>query len=470
MNWPIRTCVLFIFSLITLISCENPDTLGLDGVGTDVKLGTSYTDTITIKAATVLVNDSILAFKRGSTEFGHLITGQLSNDMYGTVAAKSFLELSINSPTIEGAAAAQIDSMVLALDYDAYYGDTTQALTLQVHQLQQPFKETETYFTTSALPYESSPIGSVTFMPKPLKKTNYVPTGSTTTITRSFPVRIPIANSVATQIIEQSGKTPLSTQAEFIKFLPGIALTATNNAKAALGFDLASDSTYLRIYYKSGGTKRTYDLQMDNGSKYFNNLSADRSNSSLRALVQSGDSVSATNTSNQAFLQESTGIKTKITFPYLSNLKQALGNVAINKAELVIPVVPTSGSTPSPYVYLFETNKNNKILRSNGMPRALSTDGGSSLFSYSSPFPASYSAKNNEYVFNMTSYVQAMLYDVKPNTGLIISPASIMFASQSNNPVNEVNALLNLQTLRQTVLNMAPGNKISLRIYYTTKK
>jgi hypothetical protein len=389
--------------------------------------------------------------------------------MYGTVAAKSFVELSINSSTIEGAATAQIDSVVLALDYNVYYGDTTQALTLQVHKLQQPFKETETYFATSALPYEASTIGSVTFKPTPLKKVSYVPSGSSTTITRSFPVRVPISNTLATQIMEQSGKTPLSRQAEFIKFLPGIALTTTD-AKAALGFDLTSDSTYLRIYYKSGGVKRKYDLYMDNGSNYFNNISADRSNSLLSALSQSGDSVSSVNTNNQVFLQESAGIKTKITFPYLGKLKQALGNVAINKAELVIPVESGSGSTPSPYIYLFETNKTNKILRTNGMPRSVSNDGGGSLFSYGTPSPIGYSVKNNAYIFNMTSYIQAMLYGVKPNTGLIVSPASILFIPPSSPSVEPVNALLSLQTLRQTVLSMSPGNKIALRIYYTTKK
>jgi hypothetical protein len=67
----------------------------------------------------------------------------------------------------------------------------------------------------------------------------------------------------------------------------------------------------------------------------------------------------------------------------------------------------------------------------------------------------------------MTSYIQAMLYGIKPNTGLIISPASLLFGAQPNTKVND---LLAVQTLRQTVLNMSPDNKIYLRIYYTTKK
>jgi hypothetical protein len=463
MNWPIRTSVLLFFSLITLFACDNSYNIGLDGVGTDVKLGTAYTDTITIKASTVLVQDSILAFRSGNTAFGHLLAGQVSNNTLGSVSARGFLEVSIASATIEGAAGATIDSMVLALDYDTYYGDTTQNLALKVHKLTQPFNEKVTYFANSSLTYDEAVIGSSSFKPTPTKKVKFIPAGSTTTIMRSFPARIRLNNNVASQILQQSGNA-----AEIIKVLPGIAITADNDAKAALGFNLDSDSTYLRIYYTSGATKRSFNLPIKSTNDYFTNLTTDRSTSALlNQLQKSGDSVASTSTNNQVFLQESVGLKAKITFPYLSKLKKELGDVGINRAELVIPVVNVPGSTPSPYLYLFETNKKNKFTRFNSAPRAVSGDGAIYPLSYGAPAPLIYDAKKNAYTLNITSYLQGMLYGARPNNGLIISPASLLYSTQSGFSVQQ---LLGVQTLRQTVLNMAPGNRVTLRIYYTTKE
>ena len=138
----------------------------------------------------------------------------------------------------------------------------------------------------------------------------------------------------------------------------------------------------------------------------------------------------------------------------------------------------TSGSNVSPYLYLYETNKFNKILRYNNQARALSSDGALYPSGYSSPAAAVYSPTAKAYVLNVTSYVQALIYDIQPRVttttgmrtlapsqGLIVSPASITTAN-----LTSLNDLLGLQTLRQTVLSNSPGNQITLRLYYSAKQ
>jgi len=475
MNWPTRTTVLFILSLFTFFSCQDDTTdLSLEGVGSDVELGTSYKDDFTVEASTVLAPDSILAFRRGN-----LLTGRMANENFGTVAATSFIEVSAITGTVTGAAGAQVDSMVLALDYDESYGDTTQNLTINVHQLQQPFQATATYFTNSTLTYNESPLGSVTFKPAPLRTKKEVVTtnGTSTTVNRSLPARVRLSNTLAAQILAQSSST-LANQAEFTKIFPGIAITASANAQAVLGFRPTADSTYLKIYYTSGGTKYQYRLGVTAANNYFSNITTNRTGTPLAALSQAGDSLPARNVNNQAFLQESVGIKTKITFPDLKNFKQQLGDVAINRAELVIPATSVPYNMVSPYIYLFETNKSNKILRlpnSSNIPRGLS-DANSGVFYYVNPAPGLYSAKDQAYKVNVTSYVQSVLYDyndlpanVKPGNGLIISPASIIYDA-STMQTEGPNILLTSQTLRQTVISTAGDKRIALRVYYTTKK
>ena len=470
MNWPTRTTVLFIFSLFTLFSCEESTDLALEGVGSETELGTAYKDDFVVEASTVLLPDSILAYRRGG-----LLAGRVSNNTFGTVNATSFLEVGVGSSSFTAAAGAQIDSMVLSLDYNEAYGDTTQNLTLNVHRLQEPFKETETYYSFKSLTYNATPLGSVTFKPTPLGP-SYVPVNGTAKTRKPTPVRIRLSNALAAEFLAQSGTTALSNQAQFVTNFPGIALTAGTNANSAVSFGPGADSTYLKIYYKSGGTKYTYQFNIAADNDYFTNIATDRAGTPLAALKQTGDSLPARNTNNQVFLQESTGLKTKISFPDLKNLKQQASDIAINRAELIIPAISVPYNTISPYVYFFETNKSNRILRdndSNNTPRGLS-DGNFNPFNHTSPAPGIYSRDVQGYKINITSYVQALLSntvptDVLPSQGLIISPASFLYNAQSGGAEGP-SALLAIQTLRQTIINTTGDKRIMLRVYYTTKK
>lgn len=486
MNWPIRKNILFIFTLLTIISCENP---AIDiGLQEDNPLNTTFTDTISVKASTVLVNDSILALQKSN-----LYVGSYFDNTFGKITSKAFLEIGLESgttgSTFTGAPNATVDSVVLALDYDEYYGDTTQDLTLQVHRLTQGFDERTTYFTNTNLPAESNPLGTKTFKPRPRKtleveRKERNAAGEVTSIKkikRSYPVRIRLVNSFATEVISKSGTSTLTNGQDFLKFLPGLAISASSNAKSIVGFNLksAADSTYLTymtIYYKSDGKPYKYNFIVNPGNFQFSQVSADRTGSKLANLRQSGDSVSSTATNNEVYLQESVGVKTKITFPHIHKIRAKLGDVAINRAELIIPVKTTADNTPSPFLYLFETNKRNKILRYNGSPKGLSSDGGGNLFNYMSPAVLPYLATNKTYSLNVTSYIQALIFGTqsadtrgfirKPNKSLLLSPASFMVQPGTAAAGNDA---LSLQTLQQTVLSMDPSNRIKLRIFYSTK-
>jgi hypothetical protein len=474
MNWPTRTYILFILSFITLTSCENPD-IALDLEG-ETKLGTAFTDTITVKAATVLLHDSILGFKRGNLLSGRAIDAQ---QIFGTTTATAFTEVALGSGSFIEPASAVIDSMVLSLDYDEYYGDTTQNLTLRVHRLQQPFEENQIYFADRTLPYQEAPLGTRTFKPTPKRTVKTFNADSSAIVRLPLPLRIRLDNALANEILAQR-ETVLANQKAFVNFLPGFALTTDEQAQAILGFDPDADSTYIRIYYRSGSKKHTYNLFLNGNNNRLNQVRANRANTPLAALQQKGDALPASATNNRIYLQESTGLKGKISFPYIQTLKEKLNGAYINRAELILPVVSTENI--SPYLYLYETNATNWILRYSNEARAVSSDGAFYPSGYLSPAALQYSAVEKGYILNVTSYVQALIYnirprvstttgmkDIAPSDGLIISPASISAASltASSTPLN---SLLGLQTLRQTVLSTAPGNQIKLRLYYSAKK
>ena len=466
MNWPTRTGVLFIFFLLTLVSCEETSEIGLDGIGNESPLGTAFTDTITVRAATVLLPDSIVAFQKPFQ-----FAGRFTNPVFGSVAAQAFMRVGITpGATFTDAATARVDSTVLVLDYNESYGDTLQALTLNVHKLQSSFQDEVTYYTNTTLPYDqTSVIGSVTFKPTPRKINKKVVTvdNASTTVTQSYPVRIKLNNAFGNDLLAQSGKTPLSSQAEFNNFLPGLALTAAGNAQSALGF-IQTDSTYFRIYYTAGDQKLQYNLFIS--SDHSTHLTTDRSNTALAALQGPGDAIPAANTNNTAYLQESVGLKTKVTFPHLAKFRQALGNVGINRAELVVPVKSAATYTPSQYIYLYQSTENNRIARYSGDLWGIAANG-NPLETITLPVAGAYQSTTQSYTIDVTAYIQGLLYKrklangiVMQNTGLLLSPASA-----STTPLTNLTAL-HLQSLRQTLLNMEPGNGIKLRIYYSTNQ
>ncbi|WP_026462290.1 DUF4270 family protein [Adhaeribacter aquaticus] len=449
MNWLTRTPVLFTFILFTFFACEEPNNIGLDGAGQDVLLGTTHIDTLTIRAATVLDTDSVLAYKRGSFN-----VGQFSNANFGTVSSKTFVELGVLPGVgIPDAANATVDSVVLALDYDEYFGDTTQNLTVNIHKLQERFEETKTYYTNSKLNHESAPVGSLTFKPTPKasKKVTVTTSGSSSVVARSFPARVRLDNNFGKEVITKAGTGGFANQAAFVNFLSGIAITSDNNAKAALVFRQNSDSTYLKIYYKTGTTKGRYQLGLNSNNNYFNQVTVNRTGTPLATLQRPGDSVRAVNTNNLAFLQESVGLKVKLTLPYFNKLKQTIGNKAvINRAELIVPVVNSSTNTPSTFAYLFNTSKSNRIIGgNNAVPQ----------------FPATYNSETKTFTFTITNYVQALVNGTRSNTGLILSPSSLAYDRNSVLTID----ILAYQTLRQTILNTAP-NQLKLRIYYSAEK
>lgn len=474
MNWPTRTYILLFFAFISFSSCENPDVaLDLEG---ETKLGTAFTDTITVKAATVLLNDSILGFKRGN-----LLTGQATDpaNIYGTATAKAYSEVALSSGSFTDPATAVIDSMVLSLDYDEYYGDTTQDLTVRVHRLEQAFQEDQIYFANRSLAYQETPLGSRTFKPRPKRTVKSFNADSSAIVRLPVPVRIKLDNALANQMLARR-ETVLANQQAFVAFLPGLALTTGDNAKAILGFDPDSDSTYMRIYYRAGGKKYSFNLFLSGNNNRLNQVSASRANTALAALQNKGDALPASATNNRIYLQESTGLKGKIRFPYIQTLKDKLNGAYINRAELVMPVV--SEQNISPYLYLYEANARNYILRYSNEARAVSSDGAFYPSGYVSPAALVYVPSEKAYILNVTSYVQALIYDIRPRVtttngtqvlppsdGLIISPSSLAAASLSASGT-PLNSLLGLQTLRQTMLNMAPGNQIKLRLYYSTKQ
>ncbi|WP_114777613.1 DUF4270 family protein [Botryobacter ruber] len=461
MNLAVRRLFLFFFSITALSACDDPNEIGLE-LQEGNQIGTEFTDTITINTGTVLLSDSVSSFKLTPS-----LVGYYADPVLNTQTATTYTEVGAGSSdltTLANGTTLTLDSLVLTLDYSFIYGEKSAALTVSVHELTEGFSERGSYFTNSTLAYKPNPVGSTTFTPSILKT-------KVTNVDSAVVARIKLDADFAQTLLEQAGQESLASQQKFNNFLKGIALVpSTDNPASIVGFNMNSTATAMRLYYKAG-TEATQKVHVFNFSgsdvRNFYSVTADRAGTTLATLEGNGSFVPASETGNESFVQANTQLLTKITFPHLDEFREKKGNIIINRAELILPVTPSSNSTlPShPAFVLYEATNSNRIKRNAaGLPLAVQQEGTYNLNSTLYPATVAYNASKNHYRLNMTSFVQGIIYGNKENTGLLLSSGNASVVSGSQ--VSERQVTPEPRPYRTIISNTA-AEPVKLLIYYS---
>jgi hypothetical protein len=117
------------------------------------------------------------------------------------------------------------------------------------------------------------------------------------------------------------------------------------------------------------------------------------------------------NNSNEVYISGVAGVKTKIEFPFLDNLKNLGYTIAINKAELVFKADPSTVSD------IFPINTQLYVVSLDSLNRQILVP---DMFESSSYFGGSANTTTNEYHINIARYFQQLMEGSKPNTGLYL--------------------------------------------------
>lgn len=403
MNWLAKKLgnrvVITLLSVVFFVSCkkEKDPSIGLVALPQELPIGTYFIDTISVNTSTILVNDSI-----PTNNSGVLMIGAYSDAEFGDVSTEVYTRVTLKEEN-KSFTGATINSATLYIDYTSAYGDTLQNQTLNVYQLTEAYNNALTYYSSSAaLAYDPTVRGTLTFQARPVTGTD---------------LAISLDNTIALDILSKAGGSNDNFESQF----PGIAILPQNNDEGAvLLVNLDPAKTFLKIIYTQSAVVDSIELSIQS-NKGYTRIYSDRSATALAPLMSTYDEVSSSLTSNKLYFQAGTGVKTKLTFPYLSTLKTQLGgSVVINRAELILPTSAGSNTslTQPTSVLLFETDASNYIKR-NSAGQALSIKNSSSSFG-STLFE--YSEASQAYVMNITDYFQAIVNNQKENTGVMVSP------------------------------------------------
>jgi hypothetical protein len=426
----IKNLIIISFLLCTFISCKQESSdLGKEFL--DIHTYVSYIDTVTVDVSTVLMDSMVTSGQKV------ILCGTLDDGDLGEVQAKSYFQLSIPG-SLSVTEDILFDSITLNLKSNGYlYGDTSQYYEVSVNELTEKITDNNegSYFNNTGFSYNPVPLGKVRYKPRPSIKPG---------------LEIRLSDSLGFSFLNKivSESEDMTSQTKFLELFKGIVLIPSSSNELIMGFKGYDSTAFIRLYYKQKGAEENIyvDFSLYNSAKQFNQILIDRKGTSLENISYKNNEINSVKTDNMAYMQSSTGLAIKFSFPYIKNLTLFSKYYSVLRAELVIkPVKRTYSETFSlpETMYLYETD--GSLSFGNAITDSEGNNNDGNLY-IDGIMPG-----NTQYVYDITGYINQLLQ--KDN----INYLGLLFFSPS----------LNSSLERLIVGNQNNyENKTFLRVYY----
>lgn len=417
-----------VFFAAVAIGCKEKNIPGLEVQPPSDKLGVLYTDTISVVSYTVNEN----RIRTDETFFNLL--GSYVDPIFGLVEASFCTQFLLPIPNIDfgNPNDLQVDSMVLSLRYQGYYGNTDPQ-TFKVYELTQNISPSDVYYSNDTVAYNPIEVGALY---------NHVPNTTDSVFVdganREPHLRIKLKNSFAQKFINASGTSDLSTNEAFTAFFKGLYIKTDNVHVPGKGgifyFQPLSGISKLTLYYTNTSTNisSSQDFVINEISARFNMFKINY------GFINNSPILAALNDTSigreKVYVQSMGGVKTKVYFPYIKNIA-ASGNVIINQAQLVLSVNEEGTGTTQ---YGPHARLTLAAARADGT-NAIIID----QLEGENYFGGNYSSSAKEYRFNITRHIQRLINgQVAEDHGLFILPSggavnanrTVLHGSDKNNP------------------------------------
>ncbi len=310
-------------------SCKEPELVGIE-VLPDDGYGVAWVDSFTVELSTV-TDDSVITSNTSSSIY---LLGDMNDPELGRTRAEFYTQFRLPSASLTFLAGSVVDSIVLNIVYAGAYGDVSKfggAQRFGVYPLEDVIYDTTTYYSNVTRAYGTAPLAQVQVRPNLISDFLI----GTDTIPLPPSLRIRLDNSFGQQLLEADPLVTLQTDTSFNKVFKGLAVVPENGSLASgqggiLYLNLASGYTRVELYYTDTSAKKQFFP--------INPLSAAHTSIThehpLAVTSILGNTAAG---ADRAYLQSMAGLKMRVQFPTLRDLKQ-LGTVAINRAELVFPL------------------------------------------------------------------------------------------------------------------------------------
>lgn len=451
----------WLISLFILGGCNNPDSIGLD-VDPANGINTAIDENTTVLAKTV-TEDKILTNNLAKYPIGYF-----ADPLLGITESSVGLSLNLPSDTLKFGTNPVLDSAVLVLKYaNEFYGDSlTSDYRFSVHQLSAKLSTTTSHYNDMPIAHQATEIG--TKLISKIKLRDSIPVkqillGKPDTARNQAPqVRIPLDPAFVTAAFLNAPASNFYKPLNFLTYFKGLHVKVDPIGGGKAGgipyFDLSSSASRLELYYRN--VNATIDTTLvsfainNSMAPVVANFTHDYTGTEVETQLNNPNTEYT-----KTFVQALGGLRTKITFPNLDQLKQ-LGNIYINKAELIITAeagtdVPFA---PSPRLMLYQTDiaSQRQLL-----PDLNPYD---ARFVNLAGFGGLYNSTPKTYTYNLTAYVQDVLLGKAKAYPLYLAPIE----TTVSNITTAISASANVASRAVLVSGKTGSNfKMKLRVRYS---
>ena len=411
----VRISVLFLLICLFSACKKNWNELGSQLIATENITVLSF-DSLKIKAS-IHKEDSLSSLNTSS-----YFLGSFTDADFGSTDASIYTEFRMPSSDVVFGENAQADSIVLSLQIDGFYGDTSSALNISVKEMLEEITSSTTdssgqdssivIYTDQDFLIDNTTIGSL----------SYTAASSGTTI-----VNINLTNEFAQSFLDAETLN-FEDNTAFQSFFKGLYISCDQFTSQGmlLELDLLDVSSKLTLYYQnSESDSLSYDFQINSNADKMTRWSHDYSTTNIPNLIGEEDV-------EQAYVQGSVGYRTYLTLPSLESLKDS--NYVIHKAELTIP-------------YFYNENDSIFSIPSKLGLAAVNSQGGLEILSEdqniqgSSYFDGNSNILDQTYTFNIARYVHKVIEQAYTNRLALYVPSSVISPERvliSNDDVNSI--------------------------------
>lgn len=466
-----------LISLFLFSSCKDSSEIGLDIDPANAINGTLL-DTVSVTSRTILDEPA------NTYNIARYPLGQMRDPIFGTTTASLAMAVNTSGTTSFGTNTV-IDSVVLVLPYSTstayrakeFYGDSTATYNITVSQLTAPVA-TQTSWLSNKVYAAGTQLGTFSGKIKPNTPVSVISIiigAADTAVVKAPHMRIKLNSALIKSEIADLDSLTLSSNPRFNDSFKGLKVSATTTgANGGMMFlDFSTDSSSVEVYYRKQNATTT--TAIDTVLTKFPVKSAtnpiaatvthDYTNTPVATQLATPGEYQAT------YLQAMSGVRNKLNFPYLKDLKSKIGaKMVVSKAELVIDSSDPADSIPfklPPRLALYTVDAANKRVQiaDNNAYTSSNTSGDIRTANSGIAFGGIYDYTKKSYSFTVTNYVQDIIDGKIVNYGLYLAPVSALTtASVTSDYLYPV-----ANTAGRVVIgsfNNTNSRKIRLNIYY----
>lgn len=398
---------LIVFSFLSSSCSKQPGQIGYIIQPEDSKLRVAFSDTSTIYGYSQLI-DSIRSDKLSVNAFG-----SLRDPVFGGTTAGFYTQFIPSSSGHDFGVERTLDSLVLQISYQGYYGDTTTTLTAHTYEMMEGICKDSTYYSNKQVDIDPMDYSNFAFMPRP---TDSVVVGNDT-LAALIRINLTNINTGLGEKLLSATPDQMEDDESFQEFFKGLFVQSqpVYDDGAIIYFGLSKTNSKLSLYYTSKQNDTAalqdslmYSYYVTGATATINKYEHDYNiaDADFKAQVINGD----TSLGLQRFYAQGYGgAQAIIKIPHLNSWAR-LGNIAINEAKLVLPGCSEDKFFDAPnQMYLLE-------IEEDGTGAALIDQ-----YEGEHYFDGKYNESRNSYEFRITRYVQSLISDTTlPNRGLYL--------------------------------------------------